>query len=115
MTREKVNLVREHAPSYRLNQTLAALRLPKSTWYYWEREKKSEEDRHSPLREPLMKVLEDHPEYGYRRIVPEMKAQGAPDAEGAAGEPCGGDPQLSQADPDARQGKNPAYTRRSRS
>ena len=27
MTREKVNLVREHAPSYGLNQTLAALRI----------------------------------------------------------------------------------------
>ena len=140
MTREKVNLVREHAPSYGLNQTLAALGLLKSTWYYWEREKKNEEDRHSPLREPLMKVLEDHPEYGYRRIAPEMKAQGAPggrdggapgprdvglgsapeneeaegvspagahEAEGAAGEPCGGDPQLSQADPDARQGEEP--------
>ena len=83
MTREKVALVKEHAPRYGLNQALAALELPKSTWYYWEREKREAEEKYAALRTPLFEVLERHPEYGYRRIVPELKARGCPVGETA--------------------------------
>lgn len=76
-------LVKEHAPRYGLNQALAALGLPKSTWYYWEREKREAEEKYAALRTPLFEVLEGHPEYGYRRIVPELQARGCPVGETA--------------------------------
>ncbi len=56
MTREKVALVKEHAPRYGLNQALAALELPKSTWYYWEREKREAEEKYAAFRTPLFET-----------------------------------------------------------
>jgi len=52
--------------------------LPKSTWSYWEREKREAEEKYASLRKPLFEVLERHSEYGYRRIVPELEARGCP-------------------------------------
>lgn len=49
--------------------------LSKSTWYYGQA-KKSYEEKYSHLREPLMQIAEQHPEYGYRRSTSELHDQG---------------------------------------
>ena len=68
----------QNANTYGLNMTLAAIGLPKSTWYYWRNEKVDYEWKYSYLREPLLGVLNDNPAYGYRRVVPELKERGYP-------------------------------------
>ena len=68
----------QNANTYGLNMTLAAIGLPKSTWYYWRNEKVDYERKYSYLREPLLGVLNDNPAYGYRRVVPELKERGYP-------------------------------------
>ena len=68
----------QNANTYGLNMTLAAIGLPKSTWYYWRNEKVDYERKYSYLREPLLRVLNDNPAYGYRRVVPELKERGYP-------------------------------------
>ena len=76
MTTEKVQIVQENAGSYGLNTTLAAIGLPKSTWYYWENNKVDCEEKYRHLRGPLIDVLNENPMYGYRRVEPELKARG---------------------------------------
>jgi len=78
VTAEKVKIVRENAASYGLNTTLAAIGLPKSTWYYWKNSKVDYEEKYGQLREPLIDVLNENPTYGYRRVEPELKAHGYP-------------------------------------
>jgi len=61
-----------------LNTTLAAIGLPKSTWYYWKNRKVDYEEKYGYLREPLVDVLNENPMHGYRRVEPELKARGCP-------------------------------------
>jgi len=76
VTAEKAQIVRENAGSYGLNTTLAAIELPKSTWYYWKSSKVDYEEKYRHLRGPLVDVLNENPMYGYRRVEPELKARG---------------------------------------
>ena len=76
MTEEKVKLIKEHASEYGLNTCLAAIGLPKSTWYYWTDHKVSYEEKYKALREPILQVVRDHSPYGYRRILPELQDRG---------------------------------------
>jgi len=76
VTAEKVEIVEKKAETYGLNVTLDAIGLPKSTWYYWKKEKVDYEEKYGYLHEPLIDLLTDNPAYGYRRIEPELKALG---------------------------------------
>lgn len=54
---------------------LKAIGLAKSSWYY-EKRKKSYEEKYEYLRSPLMEIAREHPAYGYRRTVPELRMRG---------------------------------------
>jgi putative transposase len=54
---------------------LAALGLSKGTWSYAQK-KRSYEERHSGLRQPLLEIARQHPEYGYRRTNAELRDRG---------------------------------------
>ena len=55
-----------------LNRCLEALQLPKSTYYYRKnRVEQSEEE--SNLMAHIRAIIRDHPGYGYRRILPELR------------------------------------------
>lgn len=69
---EKVSLVEEAWREYGLNRALAAIDLPKSTWYYHRNEKVDPEQKYAHLRPVLEEIARDHPEYGYRRTQVEL-------------------------------------------
>jgi len=71
-----VNLVENHKHNYGLNTCLAAIGLPKSTWYYQKNNKVSYEKKYRNLREPIMRVVREHSGYGYRRILPDLEQNG---------------------------------------
>ena len=71
-----MNLVENHKNNYGLNTCLAAIGLPKSTWYYHNKEKVSYRNKYSHLREPIMRVVREHSGYGYRRILPDLQENG---------------------------------------
>ncbi len=71
-----MKLVEKHKNNYGLNTCLAAIELPKSTWYYQKKEKVSYEKKYSHLREPIMRVVREHSGYGYRRILPDLQENG---------------------------------------
>ena len=57
-----------------LAPALAAVDLPKSTWYYHHNRKVAYEEKYGSLREPLEEIARAHPEYGYRRTTAELQA-----------------------------------------
>jgi len=57
-----------------LAPSLAAVDLPKSTWYYHHNRKVAYEEKYGSLREPLEEIARAHPEYGYRRTTVELRA-----------------------------------------
>lgn len=65
-------MARQAEGNYRLPAVLAALELPRSTWYYHRRKKRSYTEKHRHLREPLYAIARKHPEYGYRRTKEEL-------------------------------------------
>lgn len=68
---EKVKIVEENRDQYGLGRCLEAVQLPSSTWYY--RQKRSDPcQRDEELRNAVKEVIKDHPEYGYRRILPDV-------------------------------------------
>ena len=71
-TGKKVQLVASVIDGYSLSSALAALELPKSTWYYHQRQKVDYEEKYAHLRPMLEEIARQHPEYGYRRTTPEL-------------------------------------------
>lgn len=59
-----MKLVEEHTDQYGLNTCLAAIGLPKSTWYYWKEQKVSYEEKYRQLREPTLQVVKAGPDTG---------------------------------------------------
>lgn len=57
---------------HRLASALAAVELPKSTWYYHQRQKVGYEAKYGHLRPLLERIAREHPEYGYRRTTVEL-------------------------------------------
>ena len=49
--------------------------MSKSSWYYTTRHEQAKEERHRDLKEALLQIAKDHPEYGYRRVGPELTAR----------------------------------------
>jgi putative transposase len=73
-TEEKVQLVDSVGETHGLTPALAAVNLPKSTWYYHQRHKVSYADKYAHLRPLLEMIAREHPEYGIPRITVELRA-----------------------------------------
>ena len=76
MTEEKVELVEQCKGEYGLHACLAAIELPKSTWYYQKKQKVDYEEKYKELKRPVLDVIRENPGYGYRRILPELDDAG---------------------------------------
>lgn len=72
-TAQKVELVASVVGEYALSSALAALALPKSTWYYHQQQKVDYEEKYAHLRPTLEEIARQHPEYGYRRTTTELQ------------------------------------------
>jgi putative transposase len=72
-TEEKVFLARQVQDEHGLSSALAALQLPRSTWYYHQNHRVSYTEKYAHLREPLETIARNHHEYGYRRTTPELR------------------------------------------
>ncbi len=70
---EKVERVAEVQEEYGLGPALEALDLPRSTWYYQRKVRRSYEEKYAHLREVLEEIARAHPEYGYRRTTVELR------------------------------------------
>ena len=71
-TQEKVTLCRQTWQDSGLKRTLAALDLPKASWYYHQRHKINPESKYAHVRPVLEEIAREHPEYGYRRTQVEL-------------------------------------------
>lgn len=74
-TEQKVDLVAANWETFGLNRTLAAVGLPKSTWYYHQNEKVSYEEKYADLISILEEIAREYPEYGLPRIMPELREE----------------------------------------
>jgi transposase InsO family protein len=72
---EKVALVEEHRDTYGLNRCLKALGLSRGTWHYQRHSKPERRTKDEVLKERIVKVIKEHPGYGYRRIQRELAEQ----------------------------------------
>jgi putative transposase len=72
-TEEKVELVGSVWETYGLAPALAAVELPKSTWYYRQKHRVSYEEKYAQVRSNLEKIARQHPEYGIPRITVELR------------------------------------------
>lgn len=68
-----MKLVERMWEEHSLVSALAAVDLPKSTWYYHQRQKVSYEGKYRHLRALLERIAREHPEYGYRRTMVELR------------------------------------------
>ena len=69
---EKVAFVESVIDQYSLTRALAVAELPKSSWYYHQKQKVSLDEKYAHLRPLLEEIARDHPEYGYRRTREEL-------------------------------------------
>jgi transposase InsO family protein len=70
---EKVALVASVWEDHGLAPALAAVELPKSTWYYHRRHKVSYADKYAPVRPLLEIIAREHPAYGILRTTVELR------------------------------------------
>jgi transposase InsO family protein len=70
---KKVELILSVKDEYSLAPALSALDLPRSTWYYHEKQKIPYEQKYAHVRPILEDVLREHPSYGIPRITPELR------------------------------------------
>lgn len=66
-------MVEEVWQEYGLNRSLAALGLPKSTWYYHQQDKQTLTERYAEVKPQIEAIIEAHPEYGRKRIQVELR------------------------------------------
>ena len=64
----------QHKEKRGLNRCLRAIGLPKSTYYYRQNNQGPSEDDQK-LMTYIRAIIRDHPDYGYRRILPELEAR----------------------------------------
>jgi putative transposase len=74
-TEQKVESVASAQDTYGLTLALAVVGLPKSTWYYHQRQKISYAEKYARLRPVLEQIAREHPEYGVPRTVVELREQ----------------------------------------
>lgn len=70
---QKVALVESAKETYGLNQALAVIELPKSTWYYHRQRKVDYEAKYAYLWPILEEIARQHPEYGVPRVMAEIR------------------------------------------
>jgi putative transposase len=70
---EKVALVEKHRSTYGLNRCLKALGLSKGTYHYRLHRRPERRAKDEALKERIVSVIEEHPAYGYRRILRELE------------------------------------------
>jgi hypothetical protein len=71
-TAQKLALVGSVRPVPSRTAIMAALQLPRSTWYY-QPHRRTVAERYAHLRGPLEAIARAHPEYGYRRVTVELR------------------------------------------
>ena len=69
---QKVKLVSSVVGEYSLSSALVAVELPKSTWYYHQRQKVDYVAKYAHLQTALEEIARQHTEYGYRRTTTEL-------------------------------------------
>lgn len=68
-----MELIKTHSPGYGLNCSLKAMGIPKSSYYYWLNPPDTiRKKRNRELRKHLIEAITDHPDYGLRRLLPEV-------------------------------------------
>jgi hypothetical protein len=75
-TEQKVALVEEAQQAYGLNRASVAVGLPKSSWYYHQKQKVAYQDKYAdllPILEEIARTASPDPEYGVPRIMPELR------------------------------------------
>lgn len=72
----KMRLIEQHREEFGLRACLAALGVPKSTWFA-RQQAFSEEERDAVVVDAIREVIRDHPAYGWRRIQVELREQHA--------------------------------------
>jgi len=68
-----VSLVHQVQEEHGLSSALAALQLPRSTWYYHQNHRVPYTEKYAYLKKPLEAIARIHHEYGYRRTTPELR------------------------------------------
>ena len=63
----------QHREEHGLNRCLRAIDLPKSTYYYRQNRSEEPSEEEQELMECVREIIEEHPGYGYRRILPELE------------------------------------------
>ncbi len=74
-TGQKVELVASVQETHGLAPALAAVDLPRSTWYYHQRDKVSYAEKYAHLRPALEQIAREHPAYGVPRTTVELREQ----------------------------------------
>ncbi len=74
-TEHKVALVESVWETYGLGPALAAVGLPKMTWYYHRKRKVAYEEKYAEVLPELEEIARLHPEYGYRRTTVELREE----------------------------------------
>ncbi len=72
-----MELVEKHRSTYGLNRCLEAVGLSKGTWHYQQHKGLERRAKDEALKERIVKVIEENPGYGYRRIGRELTEQSA--------------------------------------
>lgn len=70
-----MELVNAHREEHGLNACLRALNVSKGLWHARQR-RKTQEERDAALKVSVISVIENHPDYGYRRIRAELRERG---------------------------------------
>jgi len=65
--------VDQHRDDRGLNRCLEAIALPKSTYYYRQKRPDGPSEEDQRLMSQVREIIQEHPEYGYRRILPELE------------------------------------------
>jgi transposase InsO family protein len=74
-TAQKVGLVASVQEEFGLAPALAAVALPKSTWYYHQNQRVDYVEKYAHLLPDLEAIARQHPAYGYRRTTVELQEQ----------------------------------------
>jgi hypothetical protein len=75
---EKLELIQAHQDDHSLNDCLEALGVSKGTWHYRMRSGSKRQERQvrdEVLKPKVVQIIKDHPDYGYRRIQPDLEAE----------------------------------------
>jgi len=65
--------VDQHKDEHGLNRCLEAIDLPKSTYYYRKNHLEESSKEEQELMNCVREIIQEHPSYGYRRILPELE------------------------------------------